>query len=55
MDFTTLVKFLLEKTMNPEYKGSKPFWALLWAVIFLVVYWCLPDLLAAITQMRGTP
>ena len=39
--------------MNNEFKGSKPFWALLWAVIFLVVYWRLPDLLAAITQMRG--
>ena len=38
--------------MNRDFKGSKPFWALLWAVIFLVVYWRLPDLLAAIAQMR---
>ena len=38
--------------MNREFKGSKPFWALQWAVIFLVVYWRLPDLLAAMAQMR---
>ena len=38
--------------MNRDFKDSKPFWALLWAVIFLTVYWRLPDLLAAIAQMR---
>lgn len=35
MDFTTLLKILLEKTMNNEQTQSKAFWAV-WALSALI-------------------
>lgn len=52
MDFNKILEMMVNKMLSSDAKGIKPFWALLWTVIFLVVYWRLPDLLAAIAALR---
>lgn len=51
MDFTTLLKILLEKTMNNEQTQSKAFWAVWGLVLTAILLFGGASIIAAVSQL----
>lgn len=50
-DFTTMLKILLEKFMNEEHAGSKPFWAVWVLALLALLLYGGAAMIAAISQL----
>lgn len=51
MDFTTLLKILLEKAMNNEQTQSKAFWAVWGLVLTAILLFGGASIIAAVSQL----